>query len=375
MRVAILRRAVGDSFSMDVYADGLVAGLKAARPEWEIIELAPKSDRQKQKNSPWLAGLGKYYERYWRYPLTLKQKKADLFHVIDHSDGHLIYWLKKTNQPTVVTCHDLINLVNSENIDNQARIPAISMAVWKYAVQGLKKADRIVAVSAHTAKDIVQQLHIKKEQIAIMPDAVESLFHPLTADKTALFRSQHHISAETMCLLHVGSNHPRKNVSTILKLLAALKIQGLSIHLWKVGADFTEEQKTFIQTQALDTSVSYLGKPDKQTLVEIYNAADVLLLPSHYEGFGMTVIEAMACGTPVIAANVTSLPEVVKDAGVLTPPTDVPAMVAAIEHLYQDSNYRQSLREKGLDRAKLFTWEATANAIAMEYEKLIAQKA
>ncbi|WP_009632904.1 glycosyltransferase family 4 protein [Synechocystis sp. PCC 7509] len=373
MRVAILRRAAGASFSMDVYADGLVAGLKASRPEWEIVEIAPMDDRQQQKNNSWLTGLEKYYERYWRYPLTLKQKKADLFHVIDHSDGHLIYWLKKNHQPIVVTCHDLINLVNPENVTNQARIPAISMAVWKYAVQGLKKADRIIAVSAHTAKDIVQQLDINKEQIAIVPDAVEILFHPLAADKVAFFRSQHHISAETMCLLHVGSNHPRKNVSTILKLLAALKIQGFSIHLWKVGADFTEEQKTFIQTQALETSVSYLGKPNKQTLVEIYNAADVLLSPSHYEGFGMTVIEAMACGTPVIAANVTSLPEVVGDAGVLTEPTDVSAMVAAVERLYQDSNYRQSLREKGLNRAKLFTWEATAKAIATEYEKMIGQ--
>lgn len=112
-----------------------------------------------------------------------------------------------------------------------------------------------------------------------MPDAVDSLFHPLAPDLVAKFRSQHHISAETMCLLHVGSNHPRKNVSTVLKVLAALKIQGLTIHLWKVGADFTTEQKIFIQTQALETSITYLGKPDKQTLVEIYNAADVLISP------------------------------------------------------------------------------------------------
>jgi glycosyltransferase involved in cell wall biosynthesis len=357
---------------MDVYADGLVAGLKAVRPAWEIVEIAPKSDVVKQNNS-WLTGLGKYYERYWRYPLTLKQEKADLFHVIDHSDGHLIYWLKKTNRPIVVTCHDLINLVSPENIDNQARIPAISTAAWKYAVRGLKQADRIVAVSAHTEQDIVQQLQVKREQIAIVPDAVDDLFHPLAPDLVDSFRLQHHISPETMCLLHVGSNHPRKNVSTVLKVLAALKIQGLFIHLWKVGADFTVEQKSFIQTQALETSVTYLGKPDKQTLVEIYNAADVLMSPSHYEGFGMTIIEAMACGTPVIAANVTSLPEVVGEAGVLVEPTDVRAMVAAVEHLNRDYNYRQSLREKGLSRAKVFTWEATGKLVATEYEKLIGQ--
>jgi glycosyltransferase involved in cell wall biosynthesis len=374
MRVAILRRALGASISMDVYADGLVAGLRTARPEWEIVELAPEPTLLKQKNSSWSTGLWKYYERYWHYPSTVRQEKVDLFHVIDHSDGHLIYWLKKNNQPVTVTCHDLINFVNSENLDNQARIPALSMAVWKYAVRGLKIADRIIAVSTHTANDIVQQLQIAKEQITVVPDAVEELFHPLDPDKVELFRFQHHISPETMCLLHVGSNHPRKNVSTILKVVAALKIQGLSVHLWKVGADFTTEQKTFIQTQALETSVTYLGKPNKQTLVQIYNSADVLLSPSHYEGFGMTVIEAMACGTPVVAANVTSLPEVVGDAGVLVEPTDVPAIVKAVWHLYQDVDYRQSLRAKGLDRAKFFTWEATAKLIATEFEKLISQK-
>lgn len=375
MRVGILRRALGASISMDVYADGLVEGLKVARPDWEIVELSPKGDRLDRKNSSWSTGLRKYYERYWHYPLTVRQEKVDLYHVIDHSDGHLVYWLKKTNQPVAVTCHDLINLVNPENVDNQARIPAISMAVWKYAVRGLKKADRIVAVSTHTAKDIVQQLDIQKEQITVIPDAVEALFHPLPADEIASFRSQHRISAETMCLLHVGSNHPRKNVSTVLKVLAALKTQGLSVHLWKVGADFTSEQKTFIQTQALETSITYLGKPNKQTLVLIYNSADALISPSHYEGFGMTIIEAMACGTPVITANVTSLPEVVGDAGILVQPTDVNAMVEAVWHLYQDAYYRHSLQTKGLNRAKHFTWEATARAIATEYEKLICQKA
>lgn len=89
----------------------------------------------------------------------------------------------------------------------------------------------------------------------------------------------------------------------------------------------------------------------------------------------MTIIEAMACGTPVVTANVTSLPEVVGDSGVLVEPTDVQAMVTAVWHLYQDSNYRQSLREKGLSRAKFFTWEATGNLVATEYEKLISQTA
>lgn len=372
MRVAIVRRAPKASFSMDVYADGLVAGLKTVRPEWQIIELAPKLDLDKRSSS-WFTGVWKYYERYWRYPQTLEKQKVDVFHVIDHSDGHLVYNLKTTTKPIIVTCHDLINLIHPENLYEQARLPFISMAVWKYALRGLHKADHIIAVSSNTAKDVVQNLNIAREQITVVPDAVEPLFQLLAQDEVESFRQQHSISPETICLLHVGSNHPRKNVFTILRVLEALKERGLSIHLWKTGADLTAEQKIFIQTYGLENFVTYLGKPDKSTLVQIYNAADILLSPSLYEGFGMTVLEAMACGTPVITSNVSSLPEVTGDAAVLVAPTDVQAMVETVCRLQNDSVYRQELSSKGLARAKLFTWEATAEQIATGYEKLVRQ--
>ena len=372
MRVAIVRRAPGASFSMDVYADGLVAGLTAVRPEWEIVELAPTPYFPHKKSSSWSTGIRKYYQRYWRYPQYVEKQNVDIFHIIDHSDGHLVYRLKTTSKPIIVTCHDLINLIHPENLYEQARLPVVSMAVWQYAVRGLGKADHVIAVSSNTAKDVGQNLKIPGEQITVVPDAVEPLFQPLPQDKVASFRQQHGISPETICLLHVGSNHPRKNVFTILRVLEALQKRGLSIHLWKTGADFTAEQKIFIQTYGLENFVTYLGKPNKCTLIQIYNAADILLSPSLYEGFGMTVLEAMACGTPVITSNVTSLPEVAGDAAVLVAPTDVQAIVETISRLQNDSVYYQELSSKGLARARLFTWEATAEQIATTYEKLIA---
>lgn len=174
-------------------------------------------------------------------------------------------------------------------------------------------------------------------------------------------------------MLHVGSNHPRKNVSTILKVLEALKERGLPVHLWKAGADFTAEQKIFIQSYSLENFVTYLGKPEKYTLVQIYNAADVLISPSLYEGFGMTLLEAMACGTPVITSNVSSLPEVAGDAGILVEPMDVESIADAVHHLHNDSIYYKNLIDKGLVRVKAFTWEATAEQIAEVYERAIEQ--
>ena len=365
LRVVIVRTMPG--FSMDVYADGLVAGLRAVRPDWEIVEVAPYPlDRSSRS---WYVRLWKYYERFWRFPRTVRQQAADIFHIIDHSEGHLVYWLKKTGKPVVVTCHDLINFFYPKNVQGSIHLPFISHGTWKYSVGGLRDASHVIAVSSNTAKDTTQVLNVEPERIAVVPDAVESLFRPLPKNEVESLRQKYSISSEAICLLNVGSNHPRKNISTILKVVEVLKQQGLSVHLWKVGSDFTAEQKAFIRIHSLEDCITYLGKPDKQTLVQIYNAADILLAPSLHEGFGMTLLEAMACGTAVITSNVSALPEVAGDAAVLVKPMDFQAMIEAVWRIQNDSAYRNWLINKGFKRAKSFTWEKTAEQIAEVYEK------
>ncbi|MCX7593401.1 MAG: glycosyltransferase family 4 protein [Fischerella sp.] len=369
MRVAIVRRLPGASFSMDVYADGLVSGLKTVRPNWEIVELTPNPYSLGNKSS-WFKGIHKYYERYWHYPAIIKQQKADIFHIIDHSDGHIIYWLKSTGKPIVVTCHDLINFLQPENIQDGSRLSFFSTAFWKFAVKGIRLANHIITVSAHTAKDVRQILGLESERLTVAPNAVDSSFCPLSATEIQAFRQQHQISPQTICLLNVGSNQPRKNIFTILRVLAVLKAKDVSVHLFKTGADFNSEQKKFIHTHKLENNITYLGKPDNATLVQIYNAADILVSPSLYEGFGITILEAMACGTPVITSNTTSLPEVAGDAAILVQPTDVEAIAEAVIHLNSDPDFRQQLIDKGLTRAKSFTWEKTAEQVASIYETL-----
>lgn len=369
MRVAIVRRALNASFSMDVYADGIISGLKTVRPDWEIVELVPQPNTAKKSL---LSGIKKYYQRYWAFPAIVKKQQVDVFHIIDHSDGHIVYWLKNSGTPLVVTCHDLINFLQPENIGDQAQLPWLSTFVWKAAAKGICQADRIVTVSAHTAKDVTQILGVQPDRITVAPNAVEPLFHPLASANE--LRQKYQIPPETICLLNVGSNHPRKNVFTALKVLKVLRDQGVSAHFLKTGADFTTEQRTFLQAHHLTDCATYLGKPDRSSLVEIYNAADILLAPSLYEGFGITLLEAMACGTPVIASNTTSLPEVVGDAAIVLDPMDAQAMAQAVCHISQDAAYRQLLIEKGLARAKLFTWQKTAEQIAEVYEHLIHEK-
>ena len=367
MRVVITRMMPEPS--MDVYADGIISGLRSVRPNWEIIDLKPHPVDRKSRSL--LLRVWKYYERFWRFPQQVQQQVADIFHIIDPSEAHITYWLKKKNKPVVVTCHDLVNFYCQDNLQGSVELPFISRKMWLHAVKGMRYADHVVAVSSLTAKDTTQILDIKPARISVIPNAVEAAFQPLPKEQADSFRQKSGTSPETVCLLNVGSNHPRKNLSTVLKVVDTLQQRGLSIHLWKVGADFTDEQKAFIQTQGLENCVSYLGKPDKSTLIQIYNAADMLIAPSLHEGFGITLLEAMACGIPVITSKVSAMPEVVGDAGVLVEPKDCQAIADAVSRIHNHPDYYQELVNKGFKRVESFTWEKTAEQIAEIYEKLL----
>ncbi len=369
-RVVIVRRERGIALSMDVYADNLVSELKAMHPNWDIVEIAPEP--WSKAADQWRSGTGlrKYYERLWRHPYAVKRLDGDIFHIIDHSNAHVAYWLRKKKCKVVITCHDLVQFVYPEILNDQASFPAFSMASWKYSVQGMKYADHIIAVSSNTAQDIIQMLPIPLERITIVPNGVESYFRPLPENEVQAVRKRYEESPEVFCLLNVGSNHQRKNIPTILKALVMIRDRGIPVKFWKVGSEFTTEQKWFIQSHHLESMITFINSPDKISLLEIYNAADVLLAPSLYEGFGLTILEAMACGTPVISANVSALPEVAGDAAILVDPLDVEAIANAVCALHNDPILRQNYADKGLKKAKGFSWVKSTTQVAKIYEAL-----
>jgi glycosyltransferase involved in cell wall biosynthesis len=370
MHIVIVRREPGVAISMDVYADNLVSSLKKLRPDWQITEIAPEP--WSLDENLWQSGTGlrKYYERLWRHPHAVQRLEGNIFHIIDHSNAHVAYWLKKKGCKIVITCHDLVQFIYPEILKDQARFPAFSMESWKYSVGGMRYADRVIAVSSNTAKDVARMLPIPSERIAVVSNGVEPYFRSLPLTEVAVIRQQYESSANTFCLLNVGSNHQRKNILNILKALVILRAQDLPVRLWKVGDEFTKQQNEFIQSHNLESMITFIGKPDKNALMEIYNAADVLLAPSIYEGFGLTILEAMACGTPVIASNVSSIPEVAGDAAILVDPLDVEAIAEAIYKFHSNIEYQQSLIQKGLERATQFTWEESTKKIIDIYENL-----
>jgi glycosyltransferase involved in cell wall biosynthesis len=356
---------------MDVYADNLVSELRQIRPQWTITEIAPNPWWDGEDN-PWHSGTGlrKYYERFWQHPRQVKQQETDLFHIIDHSNAHVAYWLMHLGKPIVVTCHDLVQFIYPEILREQARFPAFSTAMLNYSVRGMLKASQVIAVSSNTANDVEKILGIERQKIVVIPNGTDKHFHPLLNSSVEHLRQKYTTSPDEVCLLNVGSSHHRKNLLTVLKVLHILVQDGTCVRLWKVGDDFTADQKAFIQTHGLEQKVIYLGNPNQDLLLQIYNAADILIAPSLYEGFGLTVLEAMACGTPVITSNVSSLPEVAGDAAILVDPMNVQAMSEAVLQLLNTASYRQVLREKGMERVNQFTWRRTAEQVAQVYENL-----
>jgi glycosyltransferase involved in cell wall biosynthesis len=238
----------------------------------------------------------------------------------------------------------------------------------------MEKADRVIAVSTNTAQDATRLLDVQPAEITTIFNGIDAEFRVLPTSEVMEIRKQYTKSSDTFCLLNVGSTHQRKNIFTVLRVLKTLKEKGLPVCLWRTGSDFTKAQIAFIQEHDLESDIYDLGSPDKARLIQIYNAADVLLAPSLYEGFGLTIVEAMACGVPVITSNVSSLPEVAGDAAILVDPSNVEAIIEAIFKTKQDPSYRDQLIEKGLVRAKFFSWLKTAEQVAQVYENVLLKK-
>jgi glycosyltransferase involved in cell wall biosynthesis len=164
---------------------------------------------------------------------------------------------------------------------------------------------------------------------------------------------------------------PRKNYVRLVKAFASLDRPGLNLVIAGGKGWLDDPLYRKIAELGLDERVFLIGFAADDNLPALYSGAEVFVFPSLYEGFGLPPLEAMACGTPVIASNVSSVPEVVGEAGLLVDPESVEAIRGAIERVLNDQPLRASLREKGMEQAKLFTWEKAAEQLKSTYEMLL----
>lgn len=266
----------------------------------------------------------------------------------------------------VVTVHDTFPFVYPQfhnRLDN-----------WRYhwlLPHTLRKASLVLTDSRNSQQDIQRYFGVSSERILAVPLGVDPSFRPIAKPETVSTLDRYGLRQPY--LLYVGALNARKNLTRLLQAFVLLRPRFPELKLvingkrqWRLA----EFNATFEQLQ-LDGQVIFTGYVADADLPSLYTGASLFVFPSLYEGFGLPVLEAMACGTPVVASNASALPEVLGEAALLVDPFDVKAIAQAIEKGLSDEKLRAELRQRGLEQAAKYTWQQTAHETLAAYRRVL----
>jgi glycosyltransferase involved in cell wall biosynthesis len=259
--------------------------------------------------------------------------------------------------PTIVTFFDT-TILAPESMHRMRDKLVLSF----YMRIAAKKATHIITISKNSRQDIARLLSLNLERITVTYPGVSPLFQPMASAKVRETLERYQISYPY--ILSVCTLEPRKNLVRVLEAYTDLKLKyKIPQHLVLVGKRGWLDNPIFDTVKRLNLSdhVHFTGFVQDVDLPNIYAGADLFVYPSLYEGFGLPVLEAMACGVPVVTSNVSSLPEVAADAALLVDPKNIAAIASAMMNVLDNPQLSMALREKGLIRAKLFSWEKCAD--------------
>ena len=239
----------------------------------------------------------------------------------------------------------------------------------------LKAAKLIIAISNSTKDDLISRYGVDENKIRVLYLAPDEQFCA-SNDERGLLDTKKKYNAEAGYVLHISSLDPRDNTPAVIRAYQRARC-GLNI-LQKliIGGNIDLKEsgiEKLITELNLKNSVIFTGRLPEKELVALYQAADLFMDLSLYEGFGLQVVEAMSCGAPVITSNLTSLPEIVGGAGILVDPTDINGLASALTRVLTDAQLRSSMRQKSLERAKFFSWDKTARETLAVYDELLKQ--
>jgi len=263
--------------------------------------------------------------------------------------------------PSVVTVHDLA-IYRQPSWFPRGQTLSVKLVVPR----SLRRAQRLIAVSASTASDVVELFGIDRGRIDVVHEGVGAAFRPLRREQLQSVAQRYELPEHF--LLFVGTIEPRKNLLTLLQAWSQMRHRP---PLVIAGGRGWRDEKIERHLERAGSLVRPLGAVPREDLPALYNLATCLTHPAWYEGFGLTVLEAMACGTPVVAANASSLPEVGGTAVRLVPPGDVQAWTGALEEVCGDPQLQQRMREGGLLRAAEFSWSRSADRTLRIFRQLV----
>ncbi len=279
---------------------------------------------------------------HWRFRQALHRDPPDVVFVPSHV---LPVGLRI---PGVVTIHD---------VGHRRERAAYSAASWWYLElmmrSMVRRATRLIAVSRSTADDLVRYYRVPPERIAVIHSGVDPLMGPQSASSVGAVLARYHLPRQYY--LYVGRNHPRKNLGMLRRAFADARRRGLTAGLVLAGPGH--------ETTAAGDGLQVLAYVPHEDLPALYAGALALTLPSRFEGFGFPVLEAMRCGTAVLASNAGALPEIVGSAGILLSPDDAGSWSQAMIELASDLELQRRLISAGQARSAAFTWERAAEQI------------
>lgn len=314
-------------------------------------------------NSRWRTGrpLMRILWEQTAWPLQAARLKLDLIHSMAFVTPLL------SPCPTVVTVYDLSFIHYPE------RFPALQrLYLTSQTRRSCRAARRVVVISESGRHDVRRLYGLPPERIDVVAPGVDDQFRPMTKAEVTAFRQREELAGPF--ILHVGTLQPRKNIPLLIEALARLGRPELGLALvggkgWAYEAIFER-----VTTLGLEQQVRFAGYVPDDDLPLWYNSAALLAFPSVYEGFGLPVAQAMACGTPVVAANTSAIPEVAGEAALLFDPQDVGSLARHIANVLDDPQLAATMQEAGLAQARHFSWQEAGRRMADVYRRALYER-
>jgi glycosyltransferase involved in cell wall biosynthesis len=295
------------------------------------------------------------------YRMQNKIPKFDLYHLTNQN----LSFLKL--KPKIVTCHDIIHELYPTT--------KAHLLLSKYLYKGLKDADFIITDSDSTSNDLITKYKIPSNKLKTVYLGIDHSIFRFQNDLRDMY-SKYNLSEEDRYIFHISSEQPRKNLDSIIKAFYKVKkIKGFeNLKLLKAGnAQYKKDRKqliSLINDLELQNDVIFINYVPIEDLPKLYSLSELFVFPSFYEGFGFPILESMACGTPVITSNKSSLPELAGDAAIQINPQDTESLKNAMLKVLSDDDLKNSMSKLGLQQSSKFTWEKCASETSKIYDLL-----
>ena len=322
------------------------------------------------KDREWIALLISAVNRYVIYPLKARKHfSPEINHISNNAYAHILNFAPKGCK-TIVHCHDLVSWMPLKNmtykLDKGGMLRHLFVILFKK--RGIKKADHLIAISHNTKKDLIKYIKLPEEKITVIHNGVD---HETFHLRNKLYaRRKLNLPGDRKIILSVSSKEHRKNIESLIEAFSIISKDIFDLKLVHIG-QFSKRSKDIISKFELMDKINCLTNVSEKRLALFYNAADLFVFPSLYEGFGLPPLEAMASGCPVITSNTSSLPEIVGNAGIMVDPHDLNSLAEKMHEVLTDENLRKEMIKKGLDQAEKFSWGKSAEETIQLYKKIL----